>query len=181
MRESTSKHFILLLAFCVTLGCSGQQAQAIDGGKDVGTNFSSQLPDEEKVIKSNEEWSQILDKNEFYILRQHGTERAFSGDLWDHKEYGVYTCAACGLDLFHSETKFKSGTGWPSYYQPIEELHVGTEVDRTYGMVRTEVHCARCGGHLGHIFNDGPPPTGLRYCINSASLDFEPEAEDDAP
>lgn len=165
---------LLILTFI--LGCTGpttHRADASDGGKDPAS-FSSSLPESERILKSEEEWKEILDDNEFYILRQEGTERAFSGDLWDHKEEGVYTCAGCGLPLFASDTKFKSGTGWPSYYQPIAESHVGTHEDRAFGMIRTEVHCARCGGHLGHIFNDGPPPTGLRYCINSASLDFEP-------
>lgn len=165
-----------LLILVALLGCAGPMAHSAQA-KDVGAEFSSKLPESERVIKSNEEWRDLLTKEEFYILRQQGTERAFTGDLWDHKEHGVYTCAGCGLPLFDSETKFKSGTGWPSYYQPVDENHVGTETDRAYGMVRTEVHCGRCGGHLGHIFNDGPPPTGLRYCINSASLDFEPKSE----
>ena len=166
-----------LLILILVLGCAGptsHRAVASDGDQDAHS-FSSPLPEPERVIKSDEEWRQILDENEYYILREHGTERAFSGDLWDSKEHGVYTCAACGLPLFSSDTKFKSGTGWPSYYQPIDTNAVGTTEDRTFGMVRTEVHCARCGGHLGHIFDDGPPPTGLRYCINSASLDFEPD------
>jgi peptide-methionine (R)-S-oxide reductase len=121
---------------------------------------------------SEEEWEKRLTPEEFRILRRKGTERAFTGDLWDHKGDGIYTCGGCGLPLFDSKTKFKSGTGWPSYYAPINDTNVASERDESYGMVRTEVLCSRCGGHLGHVFNDGPKPTGLRYCINSASLDF---------
>lgn len=126
-----------------------------------------------QLMKTAEEWKSELTEQEFYVLRQAGTERAFSGDLWDNKEEGTYTCAACGLPLFESSTKFKSGTGWPSYYQPIDPAHIIEHEDRSHGMVRTEVVCARCQGHLGHVFPDGPRPTGLRYCINSVSLDFE--------
>ena len=126
-----------------------------------------------EVEKSEEEWKKVLTADQFYVLRQQGTEAAFTGKYHDHKAKGTYICAACGNELFSSDTKFRSGTGWPSFYQPVSESNVGTEVDRSYGMVRTEVHCARCGGHLGHIFEDGPRPTGLRYCINSVSLDFK--------
>ena len=127
-----------------------------------------------KVRLDADGWRERLSKQEFYVLREQGTERAFTGDLWDHKGQGTYTCAGCGLGLFASETKFKSGTGWPSYYQPINKTAIEEEVDRAWGMTRTEVHCSRCGGHLGHVFSDGPPPTGLRYCINSASLLLKP-------
>ena len=127
----------------------------------------------EKIRKTPEEWQAELTEMEYYVLREKGTERSFTGDLWDNKKEGVYTCAACKLPLFHSETKFKSGTGWPSYYQPINKKNVVEYTDETHGMKRVEVVCGRCDGHLGHVFDDGPKPTGLRYCINSVSLDFE--------
>lgn len=126
-----------------------------------------------KMIKSEEEWKKELSPMEFNVLRQKGTERAFSGDLWDHHEKGVYTCRACQLPLFSSDTKFESGTGWPSFYQPIAKECLADYHDNTHGMTRMEVVCARCGGHLGHVFDDGPKPTGMRYCINSVSLDFQ--------
>ena len=134
----------------------------------------------EKIHKSEEEWRQQLTPEQFKVLRQKGTERPFSCDVRiatgsDAKTYpkGIYKCAGCGLDLFESSTKFDSGTGWPSFWKPIEG-HVETEDDRAYGMVRTEVLCARCDGHLGHVFEDGPRPTGLRYCMNGTALQFEP-------
>lgn len=125
-----------------------------------------------KVVKTEAQWKSELNDEEFYVLRNKGTERAFTGDLWNHKEEGTYICAACSLPLFESDTKFKSGTGWPSFWEPTETAHVLEEVDNSHGMQRVEVVCGRCDGHLGHVFNDGPKPTGLRYCINSVSLDF---------
>ncbi len=125
-----------------------------------------------RVVKSDDAWQSQLSDDAYRILRHAGTERAGTGDLLDNKKEGVYTCAGCGLPLFASATKFHSGTGWPSYYEPIAATNVAEHTDVSYGMQRTEVRCARCDGHLGHVFNDGPQPTGLRYCINSAALDF---------
>jgi peptide-methionine (R)-S-oxide reductase len=124
------------------------------------------------IIKSEEEWKKSLSKEEFYVIRQKGTERAFTGDLWDNKKDGMYICKACNIQLFNSGTKFESGTGWPSFYKPTDKKLIKEATDYDLGYARTEVMCARCGGHLGHVFDDGPPPTGLRYCINSVSLSF---------
>ena len=123
------------------------------------------------------EWREKLSPEQYQILREAGTERAFTGKYEKNKEPGLYTCAGCGAPLFSSDTKYESGSGWPSYYQPVDANAVDEHRDASHGMVRTEVRCARCEGHLGHVFPDGPAPTGLRYCINSASLDFKPEQD----
>ena len=135
----------------------------------------------DRVVKTDAEWRAALSPEEYRILRQAGTERAFTGDFWNDKKPGVYTCGACDLELFASEDKFDSGTGWPSYTRPIAEDRVDTHSDFAYGMMRTEVVCARCGGHLGHVFPDGPKPTGLRYCINGNALDKKEPAKKAAP
>jgi len=129
----------------------------------------------EKIEKTGEQWQQQLSKEQYHVTREQGTEPAFSGKYWETKDKGTYTCVCCGAPLFTSETKFDSGTGWPSFFQPVSQSAIAENTDRTYGMVRVEARCARCDAHLGHVFPDGPKPTGLRYCMNSASLDLKPE------
>jgi peptide-methionine (R)-S-oxide reductase len=128
----------------------------------------------ERLQRSEPQWRAALTPEQFRVLREQGTEMAFTGRYWDHHARGTYVCAACGAPLFSSEDKFNSGTGWPSYTRPIEAGRVEGTTDTSHGMTRDEVHCARCGGHLGHVFDDGPQPTGQRYCINSVSLEFRP-------
>jgi len=129
----------------------------------------------DKVIKTDEEWRSQLSPEQYHVLRQKGTERAFTGKYWNTKTPGVFLCAACGQELFAHEAKFDSGTGWPSFVRPVEDGCVVEHDDSSHGMIRTEVTCGRCGSHLGHLFPDGPAPTGLRYCINSVSLELVPK------
>jgi peptide-methionine (R)-S-oxide reductase len=130
---------------------------------------------DDQLARTDKEWKEILTRDQYRVLRKHGTERAFTGEYWNTKTPGIYRCAGCGAELFASETKFDSGTGWPSFFAPVSESAVEDRTDRSLGMARTEVLCSTCGGHLGHVFPDGPDPTGLRYCINSASLKLDPK------
>jgi len=168
-----------LLLAALLLGCGGDPTASAQAGSGDTAEHPERFEDPpfgERLELTEAQWRERLTAEEYRVLRQGGTEPAFSGRFHDHHADGVYRCAGCGAPLFDSAEKFDSGTGWPSFTRPIEG-RVETRADRSLGMVRAEVRCARCGGHLGHVFEDGPPPTGLRYCINSVSLDFEARSD----
>jgi len=175
------KLIIIILVAITTWSCSPKpiscKADAKYAVTEVSDSTTVENSDISKVVKTEKEWKQELNEMEYYVLREKGTERSFTGKYWDSKEDGIYTCRACALPLFSSETKFKSGTGWPSYYEPVKQENITEDTDYDLGYPRTEITCTRCGGHLGHVFKDGPEPTGLRYCINSVSLSFESDQE----
>lgn len=173
MKQFQALTTILIMLLCSCSFKSESQGMAAAGASEAHEHFV--------VQKTDSEWKRLLPEEAYHVMRQEGTERAFSGRYDKNKADGIYYCAACGNRLFDSKHKFDSGTGWPSFYKPIETGRVGEKND--YGLLgskRTEVHCARCGGHLGHVFNDGPKPTGLRYCMNSAALNFR-KRQDTAP
>jgi peptide-methionine (R)-S-oxide reductase len=177
---------VVLAALCAPAaplqGCNAGGQHQAQGETDPTANQTqtdtskkkSTKPMSNKIVKTDAEWRKLLTEDQYHVLREKGTERAFTGAYWNNHEKGVYLCGGCGQELFSSETKFESGTGWPSFYAPVTKENVAVNVDRSYGMVREEVVCSRCGGHLGHVFDDGPRPTGLRYCMNSISLKFVP-------
>jgi peptide-methionine (R)-S-oxide reductase len=163
---NTSNKIMLLVVCTAFTACTGN-------GQENHQKPKSTMKAENKVEKTDEEWKNLLDPEQYRVLREKGTEYPFSGKYYKHKEKGIYVCAACGVELFRSDDKFDSGCGWPSFSEVVDSSKVNYIKDKSLGMIRTEITCASCGGHLGHVFDDGPAPTGLRYCINSVSLGFK--------
>lgn len=180
MKRATTVAIIMvvLVVAGAVVAMSGRHAHPVEAASPTAIKVYSATEGKyimsDTVVKTPEEWKKTLNPEQFHVLREKGTERAYSGALWNNHEHGIYRCAGCGLDLFRSDDKFESGTGWPSFTRPLAPENVATRADNSLFMRRTEVHCPRCGGHLGHVFDDGPKPTGLRYCMNSAALVFVP-------
>ena len=166
-KDLNMKHLLLCLAATAMIACQGNSQNS--NNKPGSTMNSSN----EKMTRSDDEWKKVLSPEQYEVLREKGTEMPFSGKYYKHAEKGTYVCAACGTELFKSDTKFDAGCGWPSFSDVIDSSRVVYTKDRSHGMIRTEITCAKCGGHLGHVFDDGPAPTGLRYCINSVSMEFK--------